>query len=75
VFDSILFERHGVPSVPIITEPFVPSARAIAARHGRPEFPHVAVPHPITSLDDDQLRQRAALAAPLVADILLGRAG
>ncbi len=72
MFDAILFEGHGVPSVPIITEPFVPSARAIAARHGRPDFPHVAVPHPITSLDGEQLRERARLAAPGVAAILLG---
>ncbi len=73
MFDSILFEGNGVPSVPIITEPFVPSAKAIAAQHGRPDFPFVAVPHPITSLDDAQLVARAKLAAPGVADILLGR--
>lgn len=73
MFDAILFESHGVPAVPIITEPFVPSARAIAGQHGRPDFPHVAVRHPITSLDDDELRERARQAAPQVADILLGR--
>jgi hypothetical protein len=73
VFDAILLEGHGVPSVPIITEPFVPSARAIAARHGRPDLAHVAVPHPITSLDEAGLRERARLAAPLVEAILLGR--
>ena len=73
MFDSILFDGHGVPAVPIITEPFVPSARAIAARHGRPDFPFVAVPHPITSLDEAGLRHRARLAAPRVEAILLGQ--
>ena len=73
MFDSILMEQHGVPSVPIITEPFVPSAKAIAARHGRRGFPFVAVPHPITSLDEAELRGRARAAAPTVAAILLGR--
>ncbi len=73
MFDAILFEGHGVAAVPIITEPFVPSALAIANQHGRPDFPHVAVRHPITSLDQDELRERARQAAPRVADILLGR--
>ncbi len=74
MFDAILFEDNGVAAVPIITEPFVPSAKAIANQHGRPDFPHVAVRHPITSLDEDELRERARQAAPRVADILLGRA-
>lgn len=73
MFDSILLEGHGIPAVPIITAPFVPSAKAIADRHGRPDFPHVAVAHPITSLDRDQLRRRAEAAAPEVEAILLGR--
>lgn len=72
MFDAILFEGHGVPAVPIITEPFVPSARAIAARHGREDLRHVAVPHPITSADPAGLLARARQAAPQVEAILLG---
>lgn len=73
MFDSVLFERAGVPSVPIITEPFVPTAEAILKMHGVPDMPFVAVPHPITSLSDDDLRERARQAAPQVEAILLGR--
>ncbi|MCP5028435.1 MAG: hypothetical protein GY929_19330, partial [Actinomycetia bacterium] len=32
----------------------------------------VAVPHPITSLGPDELRQRARMAAPLIEAVLLG---
>lgn len=74
MFDSIIFERLAVPSVPIITKPFAPTARAIAELHGLPGYRFVAVDHPITSLELGQLRQRAVAAAPLVEAALLDAA-
>ena len=71
MFDSIIFEKLGVPAVPIITKPFATTAAAIAKLHGLPDYTFVAVDHPITSLDDEQLRQRAEMAAPLVEAALL----
>ena len=71
MFDAILFERHGVPAVPIITRPFEPTAVAIAELHGLPGYRYVAVDHPITSLDDDELRGRARVAAPMVEAALI----
>ncbi|MCP3991638.1 MAG: hypothetical protein GY929_10170 [Actinomycetia bacterium] len=35
------------------------------------DYTHVAVDHPITSLEDDELRERARLAAPEVEAALL----
>lgn len=72
MFDSLLFEDAGVPAVPIITEPFIPTAIALSELQGRAGHCFVAVPHPITSLDHDELRQRAQLAAPQIEAILLG---
>lgn len=71
MFDSIIFENLGVPAVPIITKPFAPTANALTKLHGIPDYTFVAIDHPITSLDEDQLRQRAKLAAPLVEAALL----
>lgn len=73
MFDSVLFEKAGVPSVPIITKPFGPTARALATLQRMPELPMVAVDHPITSLDHAELRERAKVAAPEIEAILLGR--
>jgi hypothetical protein len=75
VFDSLLFEDAGVPAVPIITEPFIPTAIALSELQGRAGHGYVAVPHPITSLDPDELRERARGAAALVEAILLGCEG
>ncbi len=71
MFDSIIFEKLGVPAVPIITKPFAPTAVAIAKLHGLDDYTFVAVDHPITSLDEEQLRERAKVAAPLVEAALL----
>jgi hypothetical protein len=71
VFDSIIFERLGVPSVPIITKPFRPTADALYRTQGITGHQYVAVDHPITSLGPDELYQRARDAAPLVEAALL----
>ena len=76
MFDSIIFEKLGVPAVPIITRPFSPTAAAIAKLHALPGYAFVAVDHPITSLKHDELEERAKMAAPHVEAALLvqGRA-
>lgn len=71
MFDAIIFEKLGVPAVPIITKPFAPTAKAIALLHGLPGYDFVAVDHPITSLSDTELLERAKAAAPLVEAALL----
>lgn len=73
MFDAILFEKAGVPAVPIITTPFESTAQYLSEMQGLPKFPYVAVPHPITSLRIDEVRERARLAAPQIEAILLGR--
>lgn len=71
MFDAIIFEKLGVPAVPIVTKPFAPTAKAIAELHGLTDYTFVAVAHPITSLDDHELQERAKVAAPLVEAALL----
>lgn len=71
MFDAIIFEKLGVPAVPIITRPFAPTAAAMGKLHGLVDYPFVAVDHPITSLGHDELRERARVAAPLVEAALL----
>lgn len=56
----------------ICTEPFVSSAEAMAVLGGIPGYPYVMLPHPLGSLDQDALREKAIQAAPEVLQILLG---
>lgn len=73
MFDSILFELQGVPAVPIITEPFIPTALALNDLQAMDDHQFVAVAHPITSLSLGEVRARAIEAAAHVEAILLGR--
>lgn len=75
MFDSIIFEKLGVPAVPIVTKPFRPTAEAIAKLHALDGYAYAAVDHPITSLDDDEVRERARIATPMVEAALLTEAG
>ena len=68
--DAILLEARGVPAALLVTEPFVPVAAKFAPTLGAPDYPAAAVPHPISSVADDDLRKYAAGVADEVADLL-----
>ena len=69
--DGIQFEKRGLPAAVICTEPFVSSAVAMSKLGGIPDFPFVVVPHPLGSLDENALRERAKEVAGDIVKILL----
>ncbi len=69
--DAIEIERHGVPCAVIGTEPFIPTMRAMAATCGIPDYPLAIIEHPIGSVTEDVLAQRADEAVSQVLRILL----
>ena len=54
--DAIEAERLGIPTVVIITDRFVPTARAVSAVNGLRDYPFSVIPHPIANNDDATLR-------------------
>jgi hypothetical protein len=68
--DGILLERAGVPAVSICTDSFLLPAQAMARAYGFPGFEFATVPHPIASLDTEQIRARARGVLPGVLRIL-----
>lgn len=68
-------ERRGVPCVAICTEPFVPGARAMTVLGGIEGYPFAVVKHPIGTLTESQIRERAVEALPQVIRYLLAREG
>jgi hypothetical protein len=72
VLDAISFEKRGIPAVAIITEPFIPTAAAIALLAGMPGYPHAVIPHPVGSLSPEEVRRRADAVATRVETLLLG---
>ncbi len=73
MLDAINLEKQGIPAVAVVTEPFIPTAKAMAELNGMPGYPFVVVPHPIGSLDEAALRERAELVLERIEALLLGR--
>jgi hypothetical protein len=67
VLDTVNLERMGVPSVVVVTEPFVAAAKANARAAGMPDIAMVIVPHDYLVEDEQQIR---AKLEPLLGDIL-----
>lgn len=73
VHDGIELEDRGVPTVPVHTEVFMNSAAAHALAFGRPDFPSIAIKHPIAGLDPAGVRSRAEDVVDRIAAVLTGR--
>ena len=74
MLDAINFEKQGIPAVAVVTEPFVPTARAMAELNGMPGYPFVVVPHPFGSLDEATVKARADAVLAEIDRLLLGHA-
>jgi len=70
LYDSVEIDDHGKPAAALITEPFVPTAQAIAKIRALPDYPFVILKHPIGSLTDEDLNERADDALAQIAAIL-----
>jgi hypothetical protein len=68
--DGILLERAGVPAVSICTDSFQVTAQAMAQAYGFPGFEFVSIPHPIASLNEQQIEARVRDAVPEILRIL-----
>jgi len=70
VADGTVFEKRGIPAAAIITHTFTASANAMARRNGFRDYRYAMIPHPLSSLDLEQVRQRAREVLPEVLAIL-----
>ncbi len=70
--DGIEMERLGLPTASIITHVFNNTAKAMTRIMGVPEYEYAVAPHPLSSLTDNECRERAEALLPDVERILLG---
>ena len=71
MLDGILFEKVGVPAAAIVTDVFEGTGRAMARSWGVPDYRFLSMPHPIATLTEAQLDQRAREIAPEVVKLIL----
>jgi hypothetical protein len=70
VADGTIFEKRGVPAAAIITHTFTATADAMARRYGYPNYRYAVIPHPLSSLNAEQVKQRAIEVLPEILSIL-----
>jgi hypothetical protein len=70
VADGTIFEKRGVLAAALITHTFTAAADAMAQRYGYPHYRYAAIPHPISSLNAEQIKQRAIDVLPEILSIL-----
>jgi len=64
--DGISLESLGVPTAVIVTSEFVREAEVQRAALGMTGLVPVVIPHPLSSLTDEEIHARAAKALPEV---------
>ena len=57
-------ELLGIPSVVLTTTPFVSQAHAMSRMRGDPDYGLAVIEHPIVTLTQEELLERARIAAP-----------
>jgi hypothetical protein len=58
VLDSVILEKAGIPTVPVVTDAFESTAREMAELWGVPDYRYVMMPHPLASLQAEGIAQR-----------------
>ena len=72
--DGIHLDRAGVPAAAICTDHFVATAQATATVWGVPDYPVIYMPHPLSTLTEDEIQTQARrLADQIVRVLLTGR--
>lgn len=59
VRDALVLEQLGVPTVAVVTEPFLPLAQGLAASLGSANARIASIPHPLYGIAEDELAGRA----------------
>jgi hypothetical protein len=59
VLDGIKLERAGIPTVAIVTTPFIATAQAMAKNWGAPAYEFIVTSHPIANLNETELNAKA----------------
>jgi hypothetical protein len=71
VHDGIHLDRAGIPAATLCTDHFVETAQATASVWGVPDYPVIYLPHPLSTLTDEEIQAQAQRLADQVVHVLL----
>ena len=73
IANAIHLEKRGIPTMLVATPPFVDAIRTMAGLNGMAAIRHAIVDHPIGSVEEAELRERARVAAQQFRQIILAQ--
>ena len=65
-----MLEKAGIPAVPVLTDAFDSTAKEMAELWGVPDFRFVMMPHPLASLTEAQVDERATALVEHILNLL-----
>jgi hypothetical protein len=74
IVNAIELEKRGIPTILVATPPFTEAVKTSASLRGMPGIKWAIIDHPVASLKEGDVRQRAAVAAPQIIDMMLAPA-
>lgn len=73
IANAIEIEKKGIPAVLVSTTPFIDAVTITSHMSNMPAIEWAIVDHPIGSLDEAEVRQRARHAAEQIPGLMLGQ--
>lgn len=70
--DAATLEGLGVPTAPIVTTEFIEEARLQRDALGMRDLEPAVIDHPLSTLSEEQIHERAEAVAPQCRRVLLG---
>lgn len=71
VADGVKLEGRGIPAAVIVSDAFTVTSDAMAELQSAPGYKYVTTPHPVASLDADQIAERARAVLGEVTALLV----
>ena len=72
MYDTVAFEKSGIPSTTIITAAFKKAAEFQFRSKGMAGHPYVELPHPVSILQPEEMRELTLRFVDEVASHLMG---
>ena len=70
--DGVVFEEKGVPTAVVVTDAFLREAHVQRTALGMEELEPVVIKHPLSTLKEEEIEDRAREILPQMKNILLG---
>ena len=64
-------ENRGVPTAVICTDAFTTVAESMAEVQGVPSYEYAVLPHPLASLTEVEIQERAEFLLPQITSLLI----